>query len=95
MISIVMMLVERAELVAYVVRMISGWLAQQVEQAVRPIRLTHVPMVALPSRGVGHLGSGQTSFGPPPRDTAAGHLRQSPVSVCRPQRTQHTTTELR
>ena len=70
------MLAERAGLIAYVVRMISGWLAEQIEQALRPIRLTHVPMAALLlSRVVCHLGSGQTRSA-----AAAGHRSGSTSS---------------
>ena len=95
MVSIMVMLAERAGLIAYVVRMISGWLAEQIEQALRPIRLTHVPMAALLSRVVCHLGSGQTRsarrLGTPQRV----NFVKAAESVYRPKRTQHATTELR
>jgi len=89
MLSIVMMLLERAGLIAYVVRMISGWLALQVEQALRSIRLTHVSMTALLIQVVGDRGSGQT---------CSAHRRETPqpvkaeAPVYRPLRTQHSAT---
>ena len=101
MISIVVMLAERGGLIAYVVRMISGWLAEQIEQAlrpirpIRPIRLTHVPMAALLSRVVCHLGSGQTRSARRRGTPQRVNFVKAAESVYRPKRTQHATTELR
>jgi DNA-binding MarR family transcriptional regulator len=44
---ILAMLVDPAERIAYVVRMISGALTQEVEQALRPVQLTQVQLAAL------------------------------------------------
>ncbi|MFC5219896.1 MarR family winged helix-turn-helix transcriptional regulator [Streptomyces coerulescens] len=46
------MIVHPAERIAYVIRMVSGLLTQEVEQALRPVRLTQVQLAALVQLGL-------------------------------------------
>jgi DNA-binding MarR family transcriptional regulator len=47
------MIVDPVERIAYVVRMVSGALTQEVERALRPVRLTQVQLAALVQVGRG------------------------------------------
>ena len=81
-----MEVVDPTERLAFVIRMISGALTQEVEQALRPVRLTQVQLAALVllSRG-GDLSATElarrSGVTPPSMSSALGGLQQRALVV--------------